>query len=241
MHARKIFPSFTSLTQVCMFVLSNYRTAFQLANTEDIKYPDPEPNTVKRTTQFARKSSTGPSTQDQPEHPKFSPSETHRDGASHLQNSTPAASGHPASQQITHERSRGPNGWLLATLKGLKGKPRHVPEDDVSEGSTVYDEKFAEPCSSSEGENTRLELEQQLSVVLAVQTEQDYQITRLTDELAKKSALLDESLLSRDQQIGQYEKELANVRAKLEAKESELEAVRLRLASAEKGLTKNKE
>ena len=32
--------------------------------------------------------------------------------------------------------------------------------------------------------------------------------------------------LSRDQQIEQYEKELANMRVKLEAKESELEAVR---------------
>jgi hypothetical protein len=53
-------------------------------------------------------------------------------------------------------------------------------------------------------------------------------------------AKLDELLLSRDQQIGQYEKELANVWAKLEAKESELEAVRLRLASAEKSLTKSK-
>jgi septal ring factor EnvC (AmiA/AmiB activator) len=41
-------------------------------------------------------------------------------------------------------------------------------------------------------------------------------------------------------QIEQYEEELANVRAKLEAKESELEAVRLRLADAEKGLTRSK-
>jgi chromosome condensin MukBEF ATPase and DNA-binding subunit MukB len=42
------------------------------------------------------------------------------------------------------------------------------------------------------------------------------------------------------EQIEQYEEDLANVRAKLEAKESELEAVRLRLADAEKGLTKSK-
>jgi hypothetical protein len=46
-------------------------------------------------------------------------------------------------------------------------------------------------------------------------------------------AKLDELLISRDQ-------ELANVRAKLEANESELEAVRLRLTDAEKGLTKSK-
>ena len=61
---------------------------------------------------------------------------------------------------------------------------------------------------------------------------------RLRDVEAK----LDESLISRDQQVERYEKELANVRAKLEAKEFELEAVRLRLADGEKawGLAKSK-
>jgi hypothetical protein len=59
-------------------------------------------------------------------------------------------------------------------------------------------------------------------------------------ELVDMQARLDELLLSRDQQIGQYEKELSNVRAKLEANESELEAVRLRLTDAEKGWTKSK-
>ena len=48
---------------------------------------------------------------------------------------------------------------------------------------------------------------------------------------------LDELLLSWDQQIGQHERELANVHAKLE---SELEAFRLRLADAEKGWNESK-
>jgi len=132
-----------------------------------------------------------------------------------------------------------------------------------------------------------LELERQLSESLA---ERDQRIARLTDELALKSALLeqaeanaveaarraddlrlmwtslvkqrdveladilrdmrgklDELVVSRDRQVGQYEEELANVRAKLEAKEAkfeaketELESVRLRLTDAEKGLTKSK-
>jgi hypothetical protein len=139
-----------------------------------------------------------------------------------------------------------------------------------------------------------LELERQLSVSLAAQAERDHHIAQLTDELALKSARLEQAeanaveaarragpelrehaddrrlvqaspakqrdvelvdvqarlrdmqakldglLLSRDQQIGQYEKEFANVRAKLEAKESELDAVRLRLTDAEKGLAKSK-
>jgi hypothetical protein len=56
-------------------------------------------------------------------------------------------------------------------------------------------------------------------------------------ELADMQAKLDELVVSHDQQVGQYEKELANVRAKLEANEFELEAVRLRLTDAERGLT----
>jgi hypothetical protein len=139
---------------------------------------------------------------------------------------------------------------------------------------------FAAPCSSSEGEVARLELERQLSVSLAVQAERGRRIAQLTDELALKSALLEQAeanvaeaakragldvhehadrllmqtslveprvqakldglVVSRDQQVGQYEKELVNVRAKLEAKESELEAVRLRLTDAEKDLAKSK-
>ena len=59
-------------------------------------------------------------------------------------------------------------------------------------------------------------------------------------ELVDMQARLDKLLLSRDQQIGQSENELTNVRDKLEANESELEAVRLRLMDAEKGWTKSK-
>jgi hypothetical protein len=161
----------------------------------------------------------------------------------------------------------------------VNSKPRRVPEDDVSEGSTEYHAKFAAPHSSSGGEATRLGLERQLSVSLAAQTERDQRIARLTAvfeqaeanaaeaatraelelrqhadrlltqtslveqrnaEIVDMQARLDKLLLSRDQQVGQYENELTNVRAKLEAKESELEAVRLRLTDAEKGWTKSK-
>jgi hypothetical protein len=59
-------------------------------------------------------------------------------------------------------------------------------------------------------------------------------------ELVDMQARLDELLISRDQQIGQHERDLANVRAKLEAKEFELEGVRSRLTDAEKALTKSK-
>ena len=64
-------------------------------------------------------------------------------------------------------------------------------------------------------------------------------MAKQSDQVDMK-AKLEEFPLSRDQQIGQYGKKLANVRAKLEAKESELEAIRLRLTDAEKGWTKSK-
>ena len=244
----------------CQFIW----TGFQVENAEDIKCPEPERNTVN---------------------PNDPSSEAH--GASRLQNATPAIPDPPASQ-ITHERNPGPSSRPLE-LTVVNSKPSHVPEDDVSESSTEYQAKFAAPHSPSEGEVSRLELERQLSVLLPAQTERDQLIARQTDELTRKSALLeradaaakraelelrehadrllmqtslvkqrdaelvdmqsklrstvaklDESLLSFDQQIGRHGAEFANVRAELQAKTSELEAVRLRLTDAEEGLSKSK-
>ena len=58
--------------------------------------------------------------------------------------------------------------------------------------------------------------------------------------LVNMQAKLDELKVSRDQLVGQHENELTNIRAKFEAKESELESVRLRLTNAEMGWTKSK-
>lgn len=178
----------------------------------------------------------------------------------------------------------GPSGWP-SQVTDVNSKPRRVPEDDVIEGSTECNAK-SEALHSSEGEVERSELERQLSVSPAAQTERDHLISQLTDELALKGALLeqaeanaaeaanraglelreradrlleqkslveqrdadlvdmqtkfDELVVSRDRQVEQYENELTNVRAKLETKESELEAVQLRLVDAEEGWTKSK-
>ena len=70
-------------------------------------------------------------------------------------------------------------------------------------------------------------------------------------ELVKMQGKLDELVLSRDQHAlaleqaqrahaDEYETELAKVRAELEAKKSELEAIRLRLTDAEIGWAKSK-
>ena len=54
-------------------------------------------------------------------------------------------------------------------------------------------EQSQHSISSSEGEVSRLELERQLSVSLAAQTERDQRIARLTDKLAQKSTLLEKA------------------------------------------------
>jgi hypothetical protein len=148
-----------------------------------------------------------------------------------LQNAATAVLGRPSSQ-ITHERNPGPNG-RLSQPTGVNSKPRRVPEDDVSEGSTEYDAKFAAPHSSSEGEVASLEHERimqperQPSVSLTAQSERDQRIAQLTDdsELALKSALLEQV------------KANAADRARLELREHE---DRLRLTDAEKDLIKSK-
>ena len=282
-HARMRFPLFTFLRRVCTLVLSFHLDSLQIVNTEDIQYPDPEGSVVnpdEKTTQFARKSSTGPPAQEQLQHPKSSSSEAH--SASSLHNAIPGISDRPAFLQITHERNPGTNGQPFEP-KSANSKPSHVLEDGVSEGSTKYHAGFAASHSSSEGRVASLgyeritQLERQLSETFAEQTERDQHIARLIDNLAEKSAQLeqaeanarleqrergvrlvqtslveqrdaelvemqaklDELVVSRDQQVGQYEKDLTNVRAKLEAKESELELIRLRLMDTEKGLAKS--
>jgi len=148
--------------------------------------------------------------------------------------------------------------------------PRRVPEDDVSEGSTEDHAKLVAPHSSSEGEVAILEyegmtrLERQLSTLLTAQNERDQQITQLTAKLAVKSALLEQTeanaaeaaetakrtglelrehadqLLVQTSLVKQRDVELRYMQAKLEAKESELEAIRLRLTDAEKDSIKSK-
>ena len=145
----------------------------------------------------------------------------------------------------------------------MNSRPRQVPEDDVK-GST----KAPLPSSSEvtrlelEQQLSQTEWDQRIArltalleqveataAVAAGRVEQEpckhadrlLAQTSLAEqrdaELLNMQARFDELLLSRDQQ---YEKELINVRAKLEAKEAELEAVRLQLTEAEKDLIKSK-
>jgi chromosome segregation ATPase len=185
-----------------------------------------------------------------------------------MQKASSAVSGRPASSWITREQNPGPND------RPLEHAVVSDPEDGVIGGSTEYHANLSAPHSSTEGV-TRLELERQLSVSVSVQTERDEELVDMQARLRDMQAKLDELLLSRDQQIGQYErkleavclrladaekgltsldelvvshdqqvgqheKELTDMRAKLEEKESELEAVRLRPTDAGDGWTRSK-
>lgn len=201
----------------------------------------------------------------------------------------------------------------------MDNKPRRVPQED-DESSADHLAKLVAPDTSSEKEVISLEherlieLERQLLAMRAAQTERDGRIAQLTDQLVRKSALLeqaeanvaeakkragldqrelqakvdelllsrdraeanaaeakkraglvrleqcelqsklDELLLSRDQALVQAQsdtfdavaanersqRELAEVHAKLEATESELVGVRLRLMDAEDGWARSK-
>ena len=245
---------FTFLTQVCSFLVNSSGRLPRLG-TEHIKYPESDSNAVnpnEKTAQLARKSFAGPPTQEQPQRPAPSSSDAH--SSFPLQDATPAASsGRPASEspQITDTRNPSPDNLPLEP-KGVNSMPRRVPEDDVNEGSTEYHAKFVAPHSSSEGEVASLEyerirvmrLERQLSASLTAQTERDQQITQLTAKLAVKSALLEQAEANAAEAAKaaklELREQLANMRAKLESKESELEAIRLRLTEAEKDWIKSK-
>ena len=252
-------------------------TASNFESAELIKLnPDPnavEPNETREATQVSWKSSEDSWTPKHPNRPTSSSSDayaTHR--ASPFQKATPDKLGRTASPQIIHER--------YPTSNGLLSLPLGVDVSSEGEVARLEQERL-------------LELERQLSATLAAQSERDQRLAQLTDELARKSALLeqaqanaveatkraglepheqanqllaqtsrveqkdaelvkmqaklDELLLSHDQhvhvsgqRIGQYETELAGVRAELEAKKSELEAVRLQLTDGKNGWAKSK-
>jgi chromosome segregation ATPase len=151
---------------------------------------------------------------------------------------------HPASLLITRaDQTPGPND-LPSLLPGINDKARCVPdEDDDSEGPTEHYMKLVAPGDSFEREFAQLQservadLEQQLSDTLA---ERDRHVVQLTDELALKSAQLeqaaeemkrarlelrelhaelDESLLSRDHALEQAQRALQKASTAAEANE----------------------
>jgi hypothetical protein len=223
-------------------------------------------NPNETTTQLTWKSSTGAQTEEQPQYPTSSSSEAHC--ASHLQNAATAVSASPASLQITHKRKPGSNGQPLELTgvnskptrvpegdvrKGsTEYHARVVAHHSSSEREFTRLELERQLSDSLAVQTERDHRITQLTALLEQAETKSAEAAKRADRLVMQTSLMEqrnaelvdmqaklyELVVSRDQQVGQYEKELANVRAKLEAKESELEAVRLRLTDAEKAKNK---
>jgi hypothetical protein len=156
---------------------------------------------------------------------------------------------------LERERLVDPERQLSATLPTQSGRDLRLAQltDRPTPKSALPEQ--AEVNAAEATKHAGLELAERLLA----------QVEQKDAELVKMQAKLDELLLYRDQnvrsleqalriatsrsadvdersreQIRLYETELAKVRAKLEARESELEAVRLRLKDAEDGWAKSR-
>ena len=215
-------------------------TATKTENTEQIKYPEYELNAVSsndKTSQLACLSSAGPSTKEQPQHPKSSSWEDDVNEGStkyHAKFAAPHSSFEGDAARLEHERFMGLKRQLLVSLAAQTERDQRIAQltDELALKSSLLEQAEANAVETAK----RAGLEPREHVDRPVM-----QISMVKQsDLMDKQAKPEESPLSRDQQYGQYGKKLANVRAKLEAKETELEAIRLRLTDTEKGWNESK-
>jgi len=143
-------------------------------------------------------------------------------GASPFQKAAPEELEHPASLHITREKNLSLNG-LPSRPTGASGRPRCVPEeDDDGRGSTEHQAKLVAPDAPSGKEfawlddGRLIELEQQPSETLVAKPERDRRIAQLTDELALKSALLEQAEANAAEEKKRAGLELRKLQAKLD-------------------------
>ncbi len=191
-------------------------------------------------------------------------------GSPSFQRATLEELDHRASPRITYERNPSSNDLPSQPPGVNDRPRDIAGEDDDSECSTGHHAKVVAPEVPPKeiarlDDERLIEVERKLSAMLAAQTERDMRVAQLTDELAQNSALLKQSeanaveakkragleqremqakldeLLSRATEANEWsQQELAEVRAELEARKSELAAVHLRLKDAESGWAKIK-
>ncbi|KAF8492374.1 hypothetical protein F5888DRAFT_1637137 [Russula emetica] len=233
--------------------------------TDLLIYPKPDPNTVKhseKTTQLAQTLSADHPTQGQAQHGIFSSSDA---GVAHSafpsQTATSEDMGRPASPQIT--RSTEHHGKLVPVAPDApSGKETARLED----GRLIELERQLSETLVAKTKLARrtAQLTDELALKSSLLEQAAEEKKRAGLELRELQAKLDESLLSRDHALEQaqsalqkatscasnadewsqlpceHETEVAEVRAELEGKNSELEAVRLQLTDAEDGWAKSK-
>jgi hypothetical protein len=215
-------------------------TATKTENTEQIKYSGQELNAVnpnEKTTQLAWKSFAGPPIQEQPQRPTSSSwEEDVNEGSTRYRAdfAAPHYSSEGEVARLEHERFMDSElkRQLLVSLSAQTERDQCIAQltDELALKSSL----LAEAIAAETAKPAKLELREHVDGPL-MQTSMVKQ-----SDLGDMQVKLEELPLSRNQQIGQYGKKLSNVRAQLEAKESELEAIRLRLTDAEKGWTESK-
>lgn len=207
-------------------------TATKTENAEHIKYPGQERNSIDsngKITQLARWSPSVPPIQEPPQHSTSSSDEEDvGEGPMryHVKFAAPRSSSEGEVARLEHERLMQLERQLLVSLAAQKERDQRIVQltDELALKTSLL-----EQAEANAAERAGLELHDQVNRPL----------TQLS--IAGQSGLLVEGLPpSRNQQIGQYEKKLANVRTSLEAKESELEVIRSRLTDAEEGWSKSR-
>jgi len=215
------------------YTTGNDKTFIHGFDTKDFKYPEPEPNAVNdvKATQLARKSPMGAS-----DKPRRFPEGDISEGSTEYH-----AKFAPAPHSSEGEATR------LEFERQLSERDQHIArltEELAALKSALLEQAEAKAV-------TRLELERQLS-------EREQHIARLSEELAALKSeqavetarrlgpepcqhaddrrLMLLQLIQRNAELVDTQARIGQYRAELEAKESELEAVRLRLTDAETGL-----
>jgi len=177
-------------------------------DTKDIKFPDPEPNAVNpdvKTTEHTRKSPTGVD-----DEPRRSPEGDISEGSTehHAKVAPPPHSSEGEATRLEFERQ-------------LSERDQHIARLTRELAALKSEQAEANAAEAARRPGVEREHADDRRLMRTSLMKQIQEYAELVDKQAR--------ILSRDQPIRQYEKELRNVRAKLEAKGSELEAVRLRL------------
>ena len=212
----------------------------QTENTEHINYQEHEHNSVnpfERSTQLAWRPSAGPLTsiQEQPQYrTSFSSEDDDSEGSTehHVRFATP----HPFSEgevaKMDHERCMDLERQLLVSLTAQTERDKRIAQltEELALKNSLLEE--AEAKAAETAKRARLDPREDGENRRPMQTGKVKQ-SDAVDTQTKLEGLP----LSRDQQIGQYEKKLGDVRAEFEV---ELEAICSRLTDEEKkGRTKS--
>jgi hypothetical protein len=224
---------FTFLRQVrTSFVISSGQLSS--LKTEYIEKPKPNRDSNEKTTRPALKSSTGPSTQQQP----------HLTQPTSVNGMSRRVSEKDDNRVVELERQ------LSATLAAQTERDQRLSQltDELALKNALLEQAGTnagqEPCELADRLLAQTSLmEYKDAELVKMQAKLDELVLSHNQALqtaTSRAAVADERSQRACEQIRQYETELAEMRAEMKAGRSELEAVRLRLMDAEIGLAKSK-